>query len=147
MIKRPPIAIEQRRPFKINQKRKIALRQSDEAGRVFCSCGCSAHIANLGTTKTGLIKIEAVAPFAWEHDKARALGGKTTIANGRMMAKACHDGGKTPLDVARITKAKRQAMETGQQARRAAGKTMKIRSRGFDKTRSRNFKGEVVART
>lgn len=93
-----------------------------------CGCGCGQ--------KLGLRIIG-------EHTIPVALGnsGKPDALYREECALA-----KTRLDIWRIAKMKRQRGDKGQQARRKAGKTKQIRSRGFDKSLRKRFDGSVVPR-
>lgn len=78
----------------------------------------------------------------YEHRIPVALDGENTEENLWLACRECHSEKTRKQDIPRIAKAKRQAGLTGQQARRKAGKTKKIASRGF--TQWKNFKGEIV---
>lgn len=67
------------------------------------------------------------------------------LSNFDALCSTCHLA-KTAEWTAIHAKARRQAGETGQQARRRAGKTQKIESRGFDKRFKRKLDGTVVRR-
>lgn len=69
--------------------------------------------------------------YEFDHVIPLALGGDDHPDNLEALHKVCHSLFKTRPDRAQIAKADRQAQRTGQQARRAAGKTAKIPSRPF----------------
>lgn len=86
----------------------------------------------------------------FDHETPHALvrsGHKPTQA----LHAACH-ATKTKTDVRLIAKAKRQALETGQQARRARRERPLLPTkpleagRGFDRTLTRGFDGKVQRR-
>jgi 5-methylcytosine-specific restriction endonuclease McrA len=76
----------------------------------------------------------------WDHVHALVHGGPNVFSNLRPLHAECHKI-KSAADVAANAKVKRL---TGQTCNRPKAK---IRSRGFDKTRTRKFSGEVVVRT
>lgn len=90
------------------------------------------------------------------HIIALSCGGSHTRENTRCECWSCNDELNHERDTPRAAKIKRQRRETGQQARRdkrkAEGKgsliqgRTKIESRGFDKSLSKKFSGEVVKR-
>ena len=82
----------------------------------------------------------------FEHRIPVALDGENTEENLWLACRSCHRAKTSNEDIPRIAKAKRQARLTGQQARRAAGKTAKIPSRGFNREFSKKFDGSVVRR-
>jgi len=82
----------------------------------------------------------------FEHRVPVALNGKNTEENLWLSCRECHRQKTSEEDIPRIAKAKRQARLTGQQARRAAGKTKSIPSpanqwppKGSRKLQSRGF--------
>lgn len=79
-------------------------------------------------------------PTEFDHSRPLALLGTNDLLNIEAVHRACHRW-KTDGDVARIAKAKRQAGETGQRARKSK---RKIRSAGFGGWRRLN--GEIVKR-
>lgn len=89
-------------------------------------------------------KIKIGQLFEVEHVIPWALSFDDSDDNLKVAHTVCHRTLKTGKDVARIAKAKRQAGETGQQARRAI-KGGSIPSRPFPKTKTtwpkRPFKG------
>lgn len=80
-------------------------------------------------------KVLAGEDYELDHIIPWALAFDDSDDNLRVAHKACHRTDKTGNDVARIAKAKRQAGETGQQARRAI-KGGSIQSRPFPKTKT-----------
>ena len=73
-----------------------------------------------------------------DHILPVALGGSNDPENLRLICRE-HHLAKSADDVARIAKADRQGARSGQQARRAKGKTKQIPARGFDKTFTRTI--------
>ncbi len=112
----------------LTRKQLIVLMLNQE-GR--CGCGCGVKLDPLGE---GVID---------EHWNPLGLTGTNDTENRRLLRKPCATE-KTKPDKQRINKAKRQARETGQQARRAI-KGGSIPSRPFPKTKtvwpSRPFRG------
>lgn len=86
-----------------------------------------------------------------EHRIPVALGGENTVKNLWLSCRACHRAKTSGEDMPRIAKAKRQAGEKGQRARRnkakAAGTHKAIPSRGFDKRFRKRMDGTVEKRT
>lgn len=90
--------------------------------------------ATWGCTSSGPFDADHEIPNAWEPGKPTQL-----------LCKPCHKI-KTRADKKRIAKAERQAGRKGQVARRKKnGPQMK--SRGFDKTKTKRMDGSVVARS
>lgn len=75
----------------------------------------------------------------WDHVQALVHAGGHVFTNIRPLHEECHKA-KTARDVAANAKVKRLRGETCQ------GPKAKIHSRGFDKTRTRRFDGQVVPR-
>jgi len=75
----------------------------------------------------------------WDHVHALVHGGPHIFSNLRPLHAECHKA-KTARDIAANAKGKRLRGET------CNGPKKKIQSRGFDKTKTRKFNGEVVAR-
>lgn len=76
------------------------------------------------------------------YPKPQALGGPSTLENGRLLCRECNQ--ETGVETAQaIAKADRQAGRSGQYARRqkakAEGRYHGIKSRGFDKSRKRKL--------
>lgn len=94
---------------------------------------------------------ELSGAIEWDHKIPLALGGLDEIENIQAVHAECHLHLKTKDDVKRIAKAKRQAMETGQQKRRrdraAKGQRPLIQNAGFSKTMRKKFNGQVERRT
>jgi len=102
-----------------NRERFVGLRRSltpRERAALYaaqdglCGCGCAAPLSDI----EGVIAEHTIPVMLGNRDKPDSL-----------WRKPCADA-KTKLDLARIAKAKRQARETGQQARRARGTTKAI---------------------
>lgn len=85
-----------------------------------------------------------------EHRIPVALGGENTVENLWLACVECHREKTSAEDMPRIAKAKRQAGEKGQHARRnkakAAGTHKAIQGRGFDKRFKKKFDGTVELR-
>ena len=90
-------------------------------------------------------KVLAGEDYELDHIIPWALAFDDSDDNLRVAHKACHRTDKTGNDVKRIAKAKAQAGETGQQARRAKRDKPLIPSRPFPKIKTtwpkRPFKG------
>lgn len=90
------------------------------------------------------------------HIIALSCGGSHTRANTQCQRWFCNAEQNHADDTPRAAKIKRQRLETGQQARRAKRKAeglkpllqgrSELRSRGFDKTKTRHFDGKVTDR-
>jgi hypothetical protein len=127
----------------MTEKRKALTRKQlivlmlDQEGR--CGCGCGVKLDPLGE---GVID---------EHWNPLGLTGTNDTENRRLLRKPCAKVKTDGADMPRITKARRQALEVGQQARRMKRdrpliqsrnewpKGVKIQSRGFQ----RKPKGET----
>lgn len=120
---RPKLELDKRRLFTRKQRAEIFARAGGH---------CDLCLAKV----TG--------PWTAGHITAHALGGPTTVENGQCECEGCSPGTHRE-DTSRVAKAKRQAGETGQQARRAR-KGPQLKSRGFDKTRTKKMNGDVVSR-
>src|SRR5690606_15025272 len=90
-----------------------------------CGCGCGKK---LDPMTEGVID-EHVTPRGLADQNYVAE--RDDLANRALFRKPCATT-KTKGDVAQIAKARRQGMETGQQARRASGKTKTIPSRKLE---------------
>lgn len=121
--------------------KRAYLTKKDRAQMAFdqgylCGCGCEKKISDDGSMEIG------------EHVWIYVAWGNEAKPDSLWLP-AC-SALKTPNDLRRIAKAKRQRGETGQQARRARrkaeGRAALIQNRGFDKTRTRGFDGVVRAR-
>lgn len=106
-------------------------------------------------TKLSLMKTHALCPecrepysgsVEFDHVVPLALCGADDEGNLVPLCAPCH-ARKTSGDIGRIAKAKRQGGERGQQARRKAGMTKAIPSRGFDGRYRKKLNGEVEKRT
>lgn len=109
------LEIEQRKPLTKRQRSGLDLRQGG-----LCGCGCAVKLDHAGE---GTID---------EHVIPLAKGGSNDLSNRQLWRKPCA-AEKTKADIRSINKAKRQGLERGQQARRAAGKTKSIPSGGWAK--------------
>ncbi len=83
--------------------------------------------------------ISCEAKIEWDHIHALVHGGEHAYLNLRPVHAKCHKG-KTARDVAANAKVKRLRGET------CTAPKKPIQSRGFDKTRTRKFGGQVVPR-
>ena len=110
--------------------RRVKLTPASRAALLEGQGGCCVV---WGCTETrGLIE-EHSTPFTW-----------TGAKPDQLMCVACHKA-KTRADIKKIAKVRRiRNGKTQADKRKANGSRMK--SRGFDKTRSRKFSGEVVKR-
>jgi hypothetical protein len=135
MTEAPKSAVEKRKPLTRREALQLML---DQNGR--CGCGCGFKLQPLGE---GVID---------EHVTALGLLGSNDLSNRSLWRKPCA-AAKTGKggDQTRIAKAKRQAGETGQRARREKRGhgaiaqrpdpwppkgSQKIQSRGFEGSRS-----------
>ena len=83
--------------------------------------------------------------IAGHHPVPHNLGGRTVIENGRVEGLCCAP--KTHAEDTKVAaKTKRQARETGQQARLERRGHGTIQNRGFDKTFSKGLDGKVRKR-
>ena len=121
----------------MTEKRKALTRKQlivlmlEQEGR--CGCGCGVK---LDPIKEGVID---------EHWNPLGLTGTNDTENRRLLRKPCAKAKTDGADMPRITKARRQALEVGQQARRMKRdkpliqsrnewpKGQKLQSRGFQK--------------
>lgn len=131
--------IPERKAFSRSQREAILLRQSfvgADGVRIACCDECAVHIARLEPDG----QWSPLRRFDLDHSLPVALYGKTSVVNGRAICAgddlSCHKS-KTEDDLARIAKADRMGMRSGQQARRLArklsGKRPQLRSKGFDR--------------
>jgi 5-methylcytosine-specific restriction endonuclease McrA len=83
---------------------------------------------------------------AWEADHRVQLwmGGADDLTNIEALCLPCHRGAKTPADATARAKVKRIIRNSSPETRTRSKRP--IRSRGFDKTKTRKFNGEIVAR-
>lgn len=96
-----------------------------------CACGCGARLTS--------------GPVEYDHALPLSLGGADALANIEALMAVCHRTKKTPADLTRLAKAKRQAAYhlTG---RSRARKGRALVSRGFDKKLRRRFDGTIERR-
>lgn len=127
--------LEQAR-FSTSQRNAILLRQSFTGadGVIYARCDECGDVIGAINAQGNWEKLKA---HDFDHGLPRGLYGKTTTQNGRAIcSETCH-AQKTSSDVERIAKADRQAMRSGQQARRAArkarGERPLLQGRGFPK--------------
>lgn len=120
---REKVEPEKRKPLTRREVIELAVRQGGKCG---CGCGVKLDALREGVVDEHLIPLEI-------RENANALD------NRALFRKPCADA-KTKADRKAIAKVKRLAGET------CTGPRRPIRSRGFDKTRSRKFDGTVVAR-
>lgn len=78
-----------------------------------------------------------------DHIIPLACGGTHDLSNRQLLCIPCHSSKTNTKDKGDAAKIKRMSGEKGQAARRAKNGS-KMKSRGFDKTISRKFSGEVV---
>lgn len=113
MTRPPPIDIEKRKPFPASERKAILRRQSTD-GIARCDV-CDQVIAIVNDDGVWM----AQQVYEFDHEHARALGGKTHAENGRALCVPCHRA-KTNSDLEIIAKADRMAGRTGQHARKKA---------------------------
>jgi hypothetical protein len=111
----PPIPIDSRAEARFSQREKaeIMQRQSDAQGIVHCAC-CDVPIAQLLDDGR---RWENLRRFAFDHTRARGLGGQTVVENGRAICdgpKTCH-GVKSAKENTIIAKCKRLSGEASSQ--------------------------------
>lgn len=129
-----PLEIEKRKPFSANDKHAILLRGSTD-GISRCDA-CDAIVAVLSPDGHWMKQ----QPYEFDHERARALGGRTHKENGRALCVPCHKI-KSADDAEREHKAIRMGGGPGsqyarRQARKAAGERPQIQGRGFQDRRS-----------
>lgn len=128
---RAPLEIEKRKPFSASDKHAILLRQSTDG---FSRCdGCEEVLAFLSPDGHWM----RLQPYEFDHERARALGGRTHKENGRALCIKCHKT-KSAADAEREHKALRQSGGEGsqylrRQKRKAAGERPQIQGRGFER--------------
>ena len=114
----------------------ILICQQQAVGQILCGCGCGEPLEPV---------VEGVID---EHDLPRKLSAegqeaeRDSLDNRAFLRKPCAME-KTRRDLGLIAKAKAQGGETGQHARRQKRGAGTIKSRGFDKSRTRKFDGTV----
>lgn len=126
-----------RRP--LNRTEVILVLQRQTAAPILCGCGCGEPLDPV----TERVVDEHVIPR--ELSEVGRQGERDDLDNRRFYRWPCALE-KTRTDLTRIAKAKAQAGETGQYARRQKRGHGYIQSRGFDKTRTKRFDGSVVSR-
>lgn len=138
-----------RRAIPLSVRYEVLRRQADaEAVAAIESAGgalklrYSKVLAIAKCRMTGERLIERGCEF--DHVKAVEFGGTNDVENIQALTPAAHRR-KTASDMAMITKANRQGLRKGQQARRAKNGPQ-LKSRGFDRTYSKKFDGSVVKR-
>jgi len=115
LIPEPDRSTVKRKPLTRKQRAELALAQGG-----ICGCGeCGEKLDQ----REGIID---------EHLDPLGLTGTNDLVNRSMWRKPCSDAKTQGLDMPRIVKAKAQAGETGQYARRQKNGAQ-IKSRGFEK--------------
>lgn len=122
-MSRKPEWINDRKPFPAAVRKTVAER----SGGVCEIEGCENPAAH------------------FDHHFPVALGGESTLENCRHLCEPCN-AAKGRLEAKMALRADKMGGRIGQQARRKAGKTKKIPSRGFDTRFKRKVSGETVAR-
>lgn len=117
---KPAAQIEKRRPL---TRAEFGQLMIDQEGR--CACGCGEKLQPM---TEGVID---------EHLRALALLGTNALENRALYRKPCARKKTDEQDTPRIAKAKAQAGETGQYARRQKRGGSSIKSVPFPKTQSR----------
>jgi hypothetical protein len=125
LIPGPDRTVEARKPLTPKQRAQLAL---DQNGR--CGCGCGERLDH---AREGTID---------EHWNPLGLTGSNDMANRRLLRAPCSAKKTVEDDMPRIVKAKAQAGETGQYARRQKRDEPLIKGRGFGSV-SRDFDGKV----
>lgn len=121
----PAVQIEKRRPL---TRAEFGQLMIDQEGR--CACGCGEKLKPL---EEGVID---------EHLRALALLGTNALENRALYRKPCAQKKTDEQDTPRIAKAKAQAGETGQYARRKKRGHGSIKSASFQ-PRNRKLNGSV----
>lgn len=95
----------------------------------------------------GVCEIEDCSATATDYDHIIpvAFGGKSTEDNCRHLCRE-HNAAKGRVEAKMAIRADKMGGRIGQQARRRAGKTKKIPSRGFDTRYRKKMNGQTVAR-
>ena len=120
LIPEPDRSTVQRRPLTPKQRAQLAL---DQKG--ICGCGCGVKLDH---AREGAID---------EHLDPLGLTGTNDMENRSIWRKPCSDAKTQGHDMPRITKARAQAGETGQWARRQKRGKGLINSRGFEKPKEK----------
>ncbi len=87
-----------------------------------------------------------VGAFDVDHVEARGLGGPNALENYEPLHPACH-GEKTPGDIRRIAKAKRQTKACVPRDPDEPRKPSTLKGRGFNKKLTKGFDGKTKARS
>jgi hypothetical protein len=124
IIPAPDRSVEARKPLTTKQRAELALAQKG-----LCGCGCGA-------------KLDAREGIIDEHVVALGLLGANDLANRSLWRKLCSDAKTYGKDLPAMAKAKAQAGETGQYARRQKRDEPLIKGRGFGSV-SRGLDGRV----
>lgn len=95
--------------------------------------------------KCEMCSVKLTGRWDCDHATAHFYTGAHDVENLQALCTACHKT-KTLIDMGHIAKVRRQARETGQQARRDRRGHGLIQSRGFSKTLRKRMDGSVVAR-
>lgn len=120
LIPEPDRSTVERKPLTPKQRAQLALDQDG-----LCGCGCGGKLDH---AREGTID---------EHLDPLALTGTNELTNRSIWRKPCSDAKTRGLDMPRITKAKAQAGETGQWARRQRRGKGLIDNRGFEKPKEK----------
>lgn len=125
ILERETVATEKRRKLTKPQVASLMLKQN---GRCAAK-GCNAKL------RKGYCDDDHVIPLA--------CGGTNHISNRQLLCPPCHDAKTNERDKGDAAQIARRQGRKGQQARRAKNGP-KMKSRGFDRTLSKKFSGEVV---
>lgn len=126
LIPEPDRSTEARKPLTKKQRAELALAQDG-------ICGCGECGQKLNHASEGTID---------EHWNPLGLTGTNDMANRRLLRAPCAAKKTHEADMPRIVKAKAQAGETGQYARRMKRGGGSIKSGGFEQ-RNRKFNGTI----
>jgi len=126
LIPEPDRSTEARKPLTKKQRAELALAQGGLCG---CGCGEKLNHATEGTID--------------EHWNPLALTGTNDMENRRLLRAPCAAKKTQEADMPRIVKAKAQAGETGQYARRQKRGGGSIKSPGFG-PRTRKMNGTIA---
>lgn len=99
--------------------------------RFRCACGCGGKLTD--------------GPVEYDHVLPLSLCGEDAIGNIEALLASCHRTKKTPADLRRLAKAKRQK-RAHEEGRGRARKGRPLVSRGFDRTWRRRFDGTTERR-
>lgn len=123
-MSRRPEWIDERKPFPAAVRKAVAKRSG------------------------GVCEIEGCKEKATDFDHCPipvAFGGPSTYENCRHLCRE-HNAAKGRVEAKMAIRADKMGGRIGQQARRKAGKTKKIPSRGFDTRYRKKMNGQTVAR-